>query len=118
MFVQSLPLISIAGTEWIWLAAIVLIFLFGAKKFPEIARSLGKTAGEFQKGRREIEKEIQSMDKELKSSLQESERPSAPIVDDEHEKLVKVAKSFDIDTANKSSVELRESIRQALARGN
>ncbi|MFH0878669.1 MAG: twin-arginine translocase TatA/TatE family subunit [Lentisphaerota bacterium] len=31
----------------------VLVLLFGAKKIPEIARSLGKSLGEFKKGRQE-----------------------------------------------------------------
>jgi TatA/E family protein of Tat protein translocase len=30
------------GTEWIFIIAIVAIIIFGAKKIPELARSLGK----------------------------------------------------------------------------
>lgn len=34
------------------------LLLFGAKKLPELARGLGKSFGEFQKAKAEIEREI------------------------------------------------------------
>jgi sec-independent protein translocase protein TatA len=37
------------GPEWI-VVAVVLILLFGAKKLPELARSVGKSTSEFKKG--------------------------------------------------------------------
>jgi sec-independent protein translocase protein TatA len=37
------------GPEWI-VVAVVLILLFGAKKLPELARSVGKSSAEFKKG--------------------------------------------------------------------
>ena len=40
-----------------WQIAIVLlgvILLFGAKRLPEIARSLGRSASEFRRGQREV----------------------------------------------------------------
>ena len=44
--------------EMIVIAIIAGIVIFGAKKFPEIARSLGKARGEFEKGKIESEKEL------------------------------------------------------------
>jgi len=41
---------STIGLPEILLVAGVIILLFGAKKLPEIARSLGKAKGEFKKG--------------------------------------------------------------------
>jgi len=41
-------------TEWIFILLLVLL-LFGGKKIPELARSLGKGLSEFKKGVREIE---------------------------------------------------------------
>jgi len=40
------------GTELLVILFIVLL-LFGAKKLPELSRSLGKSLGEFKKGQRE-----------------------------------------------------------------
>ena len=37
---------------------LVILFLFGAKKLPELARGLGKSMGEFKKARDEFEREI------------------------------------------------------------
>jgi sec-independent protein translocase protein TatA len=42
------------GTEWIVIGAVVLL-LFGAKKLPELARSLGKSSREFKRGLQEGE---------------------------------------------------------------
>ena len=38
-----------------------VLLLFGASKLPELARSMGKLAGEFKKARIESEKEIKEM---------------------------------------------------------
>lgn len=43
-------------TEWI-VIGVVLLLLFGAKKVPEMARALGRTRGEFEKGLRDEETE-------------------------------------------------------------
>jgi sec-independent protein translocase protein TatA len=40
---------------------LIAILLFGANKIPELARSSGQAIGEFQKGREEIEEELQDM---------------------------------------------------------
>ena len=40
------------GPEWI-VVLIVIVLLFGAKKLPELARSLGKSSSEFKKGMKE-----------------------------------------------------------------
>lgn len=36
----------------------VIALLFGAKKLPEFAKSLGRATGEFNKGKLEVQKEI------------------------------------------------------------
>ncbi|MFB6152967.1 MAG: twin-arginine translocase TatA/TatE family subunit [Halodesulfurarchaeum sp.] len=45
------------------LAVILLIavLLFGANKIPKLARSTGQAMGEFQKGREEVEQELEEM---------------------------------------------------------
>jgi sec-independent protein translocase protein TatA len=40
------------GPEWLIVLG-VIVLLFGAKKLPELARSMGKASGEFKKGLKE-----------------------------------------------------------------
>ena len=41
------------GPEWVIIAIVAVVVLFGAKKIPEMARSLGRAQNEFKKGMRE-----------------------------------------------------------------
>lgn len=41
------------GLPEILIILVVLILLFGSKKIPDLARALGKSLGEFKKGREE-----------------------------------------------------------------
>lgn len=36
----------------------IMLFLFGAKKLPELARGMGRSLGEFKKGKEEFEDEM------------------------------------------------------------
>ncbi len=53
---------NLGPQELFWLFLIVL-FLFGAKRIPEIGRSIGKGIQEFKKGMKEVETEINGNDK-------------------------------------------------------
>lgn len=58
----------IQGQEWIFIIIIAVVFIFGAKKIPELAKTLGRAKGEFEKGKIEGEKELKDFkDKEAKS---------------------------------------------------
>jgi sec-independent protein translocase protein TatA len=57
----------VAGAEWVWIIVIVAILVFGAKKIPELAKTLGKAKGEFEKGKIEADKELKEF-KEKKNS--------------------------------------------------
>ncbi len=62
----------------IWQVLIVVVLiavLFGAKKIPELARSLGKAKGEFKKGLIEGEKE------EQESAKKEDSEPAKELAD-------------------------------------
>src|SRR5215813_9116924 len=65
------------GTEWIFIIAIVAIIIFGAKKIPELARSLGKASSEYEKAKvmaaNELEK-IKGMGVPLQTIQRSSER--------------------------------------------
>lgn len=50
---DTLGLVGLPGQTEILLIVFVIVLLFGAKKLPELSRSLGKSLGEFKKGQRE-----------------------------------------------------------------
>ncbi len=50
------------GSQELILIFIVVVLLFGATKLPELARSMGKSMGEFKRAQRESEIEIQKLD--------------------------------------------------------
>jgi len=56
LFVGGLP----GGMEWA-VILLIAVLLFGANKIPKLARSSGEAIGEFQKGREEVEQELQEM---------------------------------------------------------
>ena len=56
----------IAGQEWIFIIIIAAVFIFGAKKIPELAKTFGKAKGEFEKGKIEGEKELKEFKDEKK----------------------------------------------------
>ena len=55
---ESLTLFLPAGMEFVWIIIIIGVLLFGAKKIPELARTLGKAKGEYKKGEIEGDKEL------------------------------------------------------------
>lgn len=59
------------GTPELIIIAILVLVLFGAKKLPTFARSLGKSMGEFRKAKDEFERE-------LTHAQEEVERPTIP----------------------------------------
>jgi sec-independent protein translocase protein TatA len=52
-----------SATDWIILIVVALVVLGGAKKIPELAKSLGRAKGEFDKGKKEVEKELEQIEK-------------------------------------------------------
>ena len=56
-------------SEWMLILIIVLV-LFGAKKLPELARSLGQSMNEFRKAREEFDKELQQAGQDVKGQPQ------------------------------------------------
>ena len=53
--------IGVPGPLELGAIALVLILLFGASKLPDLARSMGSATGEFKKGRKEVEEELEEV---------------------------------------------------------
>lgn len=53
-----IPLFGPIGPEMI-VILLVLVLLFGANKIPKLARSVGEATNEFERGRDEIEEELE-----------------------------------------------------------
>ena len=94
------------GMELVFLFIVIAVLLFGAKRIPEIARSVGRATGEFRRGRRELERELHDVEK---TSSAEIDAPSA-----EHNKLLGAAVELGIDAQGKTDEQLRAEIRSAI----
>ncbi|MGF1679241.1 MAG: twin-arginine translocase TatA/TatE family subunit [Candidatus Methylacidiphilales bacterium] len=60
------------GPEWI-IIFLVIILLFGASRLPGLARSIGKSLGEFRKAREELDREIRQA-----AEVEETKRSPLP----------------------------------------
>jgi sec-independent protein translocase protein TatA len=121
---------TIQGMEWIILVVVIVIVLFGAKKLPELARSVGKAKGEYEKGLAEAELEVKKMKEKLKESADVTKLSTAATgakagetveVGDksgetELQRLIRIAKELGIETEGKSEAELKEEIAKAMLR--
>lgn len=63
--------------EWILILVFVLVF-FGAKRLPELARSLGQSMNEFRKAKDEFEREIHRSGEDLAAKKPETP-PTKPV---------------------------------------
>ncbi|UCE75116.1 MAG: twin-arginine translocase TatA/TatE family subunit [Methanomassiliicoccales archaeon] len=92
--------------EIVIIILVIVILLFGAKKLPELARSLGRAKGEFERGKMEVDKEI----KEEKAKEAKKEEKTKETKKEEKD-FVKAAKELGIDTEGKSEEELKAEIK-------
>ena len=63
MSVNYVLIIPGIGPSEMMIVAFIVMLLFGAKKLPELARSLGKSKGEFEKGKHDSESKLDSESK-------------------------------------------------------
>ena len=96
-----MQLAGLHGMEWIIIIGLIVAVFFGAKKIPELARSIGKASGEFEKARIEAKKEVEKL----------KNMPSASI---ERTKLEEVAGTLGVDSSDKTDEQLRSDIDAAL----
>ncbi|HLB70607.1 MAG: twin-arginine translocase TatA/TatE family subunit [Candidatus Methanoperedens sp.] len=95
---------AIGPTEII-LIVVVIIFLFGASKIPELARSLGRATGEFKKAKDETERELRDVEKSLKEG-----RP----VEEKSSKIKEMARDLGIKVEGKSDEQLLDEIKKKM----
>jgi len=68
------------GTPELIIIAILVLVLFGAKKLPTFARSLGKSMGEFKKAKDEFERELhQAQDEAERPQIQQPQEKRQPV---------------------------------------
>jgi sec-independent protein translocase protein TatA len=84
----------------------IVVLLFGASKLPELARSLGRSMGEFKKAQKEAELELREFERELREGKRSTSEKRA--------KLEKIARDLGIDPEGKSDEELLEEINRAI----
>ena len=66
---------NLGPQELFWLFLIVL-FIFGAKRIPEIGRSIGKGIQEFKRGMKDVETEFSTNDRKPgEGAVEESRKP-------------------------------------------
>lgn len=69
--------VPIPGGIEVVLILLVLVLLFGAQRIPRLARAVGSSIGEFQKGRQELENELEDVQNDVQQE--------AKVVEDEFE---------------------------------
>ena len=96
------------GSEWIIIIFVALVVLLGAKRLPEVARKFGKAAGEYNKTKNEVQNQF----KDFTNTNLEVTGP----IQNERQKLEKIAKSLGVDFNNKSDDELRDIITSKIGK--
>ncbi|MHB1932673.1 MAG: Sec-independent protein translocase subunit TatA/TatB [Thermoplasmata archaeon] len=46
--------------DWLIIAVVAGVLFYGSSKIPQLAHSLGRSVGEFKRGRLEVDREIQA----------------------------------------------------------
>lgn len=94
----------INGFEWVIIIVIIVVIFFGAKKIPELARSMGKASSEFQKARLEAKRSIAN-------DMHPESDPKRSV---DREKLESIAETLGVDYSNKDDQDLRNAIDEEL----
>ncbi|MDD5229891.1 MAG: twin-arginine translocase TatA/TatE family subunit [Candidatus Marinimicrobia bacterium] len=64
------------GTGEIILILVVFLLLFGAKRLPDLAKSIGKSLREFKKAASDIQEELHDVNSKTKNDSANSENPT------------------------------------------
>ncbi|WP_153553745.1 twin-arginine translocase TatA/TatE family subunit [Halomicrobium sp. LC1Hm] len=79
--VATLLQIGLPGTQEMMIILLIAVLLFGANKIPKLARSTGEAMGEFQKGREEVEQELEEIRDGPGESQGATEEPDSEFVE-------------------------------------
>jgi sec-independent protein translocase protein TatA len=106
---------NIGGSEWIIIALLAFLLLFGTKKVPQVSRTVGKAIGEYQKAHELLHKEMENaaskpFDESKMHFMGSVKRPVAT----EREKLETIARSLNIDCLGKTDDEIRSLISRGI----
>ena len=93
------------GMEWIIIILVIVVIFFGAKKIPELARSMGRATSEFQRARVEAKRTLAN------DSVSNQERSQQSI---DREKLESIADTLGVDYSNKDDQNLKNAIYEEL----
>ena len=66
---------GIGATEWL-LIIVVVVLLFGAKRIPELARSLGRASHEFKKAKEDLSRESEELVKAAEAKAAAEDKAS------------------------------------------
>lgn len=105
---QVLQIGGIGFSEML-LIFIIAIFLFGGKKLPEFAKSLGGAVREFRRAMSEVERSVPSLN--LESPISHA-KPTYPVPEEQSARdvLIETAKKLGIEVEGKSPKELSDEI--------
>src|SRR5699024_8482210 len=73
MGLSLLQIPGIPGGPEVLIILVIIVLLFGANKIPQLAGALGQARGEFDKGRTEVEEELEDMQSSNVDSESEEE---------------------------------------------
>ncbi|MFC6722294.1 Sec-independent protein translocase subunit TatA/TatB [Halobacteriaceae archaeon SHR40] len=79
---------------------LIAVLLFGANKIPKLARSTGQAMGEFQKGRQQVEQELEEMEETMEpdADLEDGSKDDTEYMDLDDEEA---DEEFDVDSEKK-----------------
>jgi sec-independent protein translocase protein TatA len=98
------------GYEWLVVVGVlIVIFLWGPQKLPELARSIGQARKEFDKASKEVTSSVEKTITSTVGGSQEAGASTAPTASSENPLLI-AAKSIGINTEGLTKEEITKKI--------